>query len=356
MPAFSLARLTDADLIIRTKHAADSERQATTELIVLLAELDSRRLYLSEGCSSLFTYSTQVLRLSESSAYGRITAARTARRFPKVLDLLVTGNITLTTVSLLSGHLTDENHEALLDASRGKSKRDVERLVASLVAQPDIPSAVRRLPALRSVAQPAAGFALFEPSKPAVAAANVAPSSALELTARSSGPTRVAPVAADRYLLRVTLTGDTHRKLERARSLLRHVDPSGDIAAIIDRALTLLVSELERTRLAATKRPTREPARSAPRSQHRLAVRSRYVPATIRRAVWSRDSGQCAFVGREGRCRETSFLEFHHVTPYAVGGATSQENLQLRCRAHNQFEAMKFVDRRSSSAESTDQR
>ena len=57
------ADLSDADIIVRVKRAAECERLATAELIALLAECDARRLYLGEGCSSLFTYCTQVLRL-----------------------------------------------------------------------------------------------------------------------------------------------------------------------------------------------------------------------------------------------------------------------------------------------------
>ena len=58
--------------------------------------------------------------------------------------------------------------------------------------------------------------------------------------------------------------------------------------------------------------------------------------------MWQRDEGRCAFVGRIGRCRETAFLEFHHVAPYAAGGAGTSDNIQLRCRAHNQYEADLF--------------
>jgi hypothetical protein len=54
------------------KRLAAGERRATAVLIRSLMELDARRLYLSEGCSSLFTYCTQVLHLSESAAYNRI--------------------------------------------------------------------------------------------------------------------------------------------------------------------------------------------------------------------------------------------------------------------------------------------
>ena len=58
--------------------------------------------------------------------------------------------------------------------------------------------------------------------------------------------------------------------------------------------------------------------------------------------MWTRDGGRCAFVGNNGRCTETGFLEFHHIVPYAVGGETSIENLERRCRAHNAYEAQKY--------------
>jgi len=66
------------------------------------------------------------------------------------------------------------------------------------------------------------------------------------------------------------------------------------------------------------------------------------VPAAIKRQVWKRDAGRCAFTGASGRCTETGFLDFHHVEPFAAGGATVVENLQLRCKAHNAFEASLF--------------
>jgi len=69
---------------------------------------------------------------------------------------------------------------------------------------------------------------------------------------------------------------------------------------------------------------------------------SRHIPAEVRRTVWARDSGRCRFEGPHGRCRETGFLEFHHVVPYAAGGATTADNLELRCAAHNRHEAEQY--------------
>ena len=145
----ALTELEDAELLAAVTHAAANERSVTVQLIVLLSELDARRLYLREGCASLFTYCTQVLHLSEHAAYGRITAARAARRFPNLLTLLEEGAITLTTVGLIAPYLTLQNADSLLTIARHQSKREVEQIVAALRPQPPQPSAVRRCPLRR---------------------------------------------------------------------------------------------------------------------------------------------------------------------------------------------------------------
>ncbi len=143
-------------------------------------------------------------------------------------------------------------------------------------------------------------------------------------------PAVIKPLAPERYKVQCTVSRDTYEKLRRVQDLLRHTIPAGDLSAIFDRALTLLLAELSRTKFAATHRPQRDrPSRPG----------SRHIPAAVKRDVWTRDGGRCAFHGEQGRCAETGFLEFHHVVPYADGGETSATNLQLRCRTHNQYEA-----------------
>jgi hypothetical protein len=142
-----VSRLTDTELVAEVKRLVRCEREATANLISHLAEFDARRLYLGAGCSSLFTYCTEVLRLSEHGAYGRIEAARAGRRFPRVLRMRGEGRLTLTTVRLLASHLSDDNHAALLAAASDKSKREVEELIARHSPQPPVPCSIRRLPA-----------------------------------------------------------------------------------------------------------------------------------------------------------------------------------------------------------------
>ncbi len=340
----AVARLSNPELLARVTHLAEREREATASLIAHLAELDVRRLYLAEGCSSLFTYCTQVLHLSEHAAYGRIEAARAARRFPVVLERLAEGSVTLTAVGLLAAHLTRENHRELLDAARHTSKRQVEALVARLRPQPPVPSSVRRLPtASHTPAQPTAPADAAASSQPAGDAQGVAslrlPSPAL--TPLPARPAVVVPLAPHRYKVQFTASAETYAKLRLAQDLLRHQIPDGDLGTIVDRALTALLADLARKKFAATGRP---------RGSRGTAPGSRHIPAEVTRAVWLRDGGRCAFVGSHGRrCTERGFLEFHHVTPYAAGGESTADNIQLRCRAHNGYEAERYFGRRTPS-------
>jgi 5-methylcytosine-specific restriction endonuclease McrA len=322
----SFSLLADEQLLERVQTLAGDERRATVALIAALAELDGRRLYLREGFSSLFTYCTQVLHLSEHAAYGRIEAARAARKFPSLLERLADGDITLTSLCLLAPHLTAENYPEVLAAARHKTKREVELLMATLRPQPPVPATVRKLPAPTATPTATDGNLFGTPEEPDQGKA----AATIDVKRRAAS---VTPLAPERYKLQLTLSAETQDKLRRAQDLLRHVVPNGDLGVIVDRALTLLVRELERARFAETTRPRKATVQSA---------RSRHIPAEIRRRVWHRDGGRCALMGTEGRCTERGFLEFHHVLPYADGGESVVENLELRCRAHNAYEAARW--------------
>ena len=125
---FALASaLSDDDLLARIGVLAGKEREASVELVAHLAALDARpSLYAAQGHGSLFTYCTDVLRLSEDAACNRIYAARACGLYPEILDLLASGALSLTSVRMLRPHLTRENHEAVLARASGRSRREIE--------------------------------------------------------------------------------------------------------------------------------------------------------------------------------------------------------------------------------------
>ena len=335
------AALSDAELIQDVKRLAANERQTTAQLVAHLAEMDARRLYLGEGCSSLFTYCTQVLHLSEHAAYGRIEAARAVRKFPRLLEAVAGGALHLTAVTLIAPHLTVENVDRVIAAATYKTRREVEELVAALRPQPSVPSSVRKLPPATQAAsmpqaamvhgdQPGGGESAAPPAADVIANASAAAGAAAAV--ERTRDAAIKPLAPEHYLVKFTASRAMHEKLREAQALLRHQVPSGDVAEIFDRALTRLLADLRRARHAAAR----------PRAADRTSKTGRHVAAAVKREVWVRDGGQCAFVGTAGRCTERGFLEYHHVIPFADGGETDVSNLQLRCRAHNAFEEQRW--------------
>jgi hypothetical protein len=256
-PDFS--KLADRQLLSDVTAAAGHQSRATGTLIALLAEVDARRLYLGEGCASLFTYCTQVLHLSEHAAYGRIEAARATRKFPLILERFADRSLTLTTITPLARHLTEENHLQVLDAARHRSKREVEQLVARLAPQPDVGASVRKLPAQSTV--------------PPAPAATDAPLDVVTTSPAPVLPRRasiVAPLAPERFKVQLAIGRETYDTLRQVQDLLRHSIPNGDPALIFDRALTVLLADLEHAKIAATARP---------RAGRPPASGSRHIPA-----------------------------------------------------------------------------
>jgi hypothetical protein len=396
----SLTRLSDVELVGRLRALIVRERDAAAEIVAHLAEMETRDLHLREGYGSLYLYCRDALGLSEWEAYNRIEVARTARQFPVILEMLAEGCVSLTAVRLLSPHLTPENHRDLLASARGKRKLQVQEMVAALAPRPDVPSSVRRVagsdPQLTALTIPNVGplsLPIFgqgpgfgAPVHPDLNVVSDLPrpdSGVSVLNISAATPTRPQPAASltalspNRYKLQVTISGETLERLRLAKDMLGHAIPSGDDAAVLDRALVALLAELARKKFAdASERRTRR-AGTRPVSgggvatggavatsravatsgapAKMLAPASRRPPAAVKRAVWLRDLGRCAFVGTTGhRCNERRFVEFHHVDPYALGGEATVDGIQLRCRRHNDYEGrLYFGERRRIGCVST---
>jgi len=360
----ALTHLADADLVARVQTLVGRDRYTTAEIVAHLAELDTRDVHLRAGYRSLFAYCRDVLGFSEWEAYNRIDVARAARRFPVILGMLNAGSVHLTAVRRLAPHLTPDNHRQVLESAHGRTKAEIEEIVVSLSPRPDVPTSVRRLPGHQASTAPSTDLAQAGPREPlsdapplevqpvAVFADPLPATRSATLMSRVpsqvSSPA-VVPLSPDRYKLQLTINGETLDRLRVAKDMLGHAVPSGDDAEVIDRALRALIAELARKKFADTPTPRsggRTPAMHSDSDVVRKPA-SRHVPAAVKRAVWARDLGRCAFVGTNGhRCNATRFVEFHHVDPYALGGEATVEGIQLLCRRHNDHEGRLYFGTR----------
>ena len=356
-----LDTVPDDELLRRLSELLRHSRRVEADLVAHVGEVDARRLYAREASPSMFAYCTQVLHLSEFETYLRITVARAARLHPVLLAMLRDGSLHLSAIAKLAPHLTPENRGTLLARAAHRSKREVEELIAEIAPRPDAPTVVRKLPdrgvgfdsdaqlGLDRVEPPrlkhanATAGEVF-PGMPRVERATTEPltetpqqlpgaaSHVAPLAAARPRPARVEPLSPARYKVEFTAGAGLRDKLERLKALMRSSVPDGDLAAIIELAVTEKLERLEAKRFGRAKAPRKAPA------ERGASPSSRHVPAAVRRAVYERDGGRCRFVDDQGRrCTATSGLEFHHRHPFAHGGDHSPGNVTLECASHNRL-------------------
>ena len=119
MSAF--ATLPDHRLLAELHEFVRNDCTLEAQLLSHLGEVDKRRLYLGEACSSMFSYCVEVLHFSEASAFKRIAAARAARQFPELLEAVRRGELHVTAVRLLAPHLSCENSAELIALAKHRN-------------------------------------------------------------------------------------------------------------------------------------------------------------------------------------------------------------------------------------------
>src|SRR6185369_1909914 len=252
-PCLALQSLSSSDLLAATHALVQKSHGLEADLLVHLGEIDDRKLYLERGHPSMFAFCVVDLRFSDDVAYNRIMVARAGRRLPAVIEVARSGDVHLAGLRLLSPHLTLENHRAILAEATGKSKRDIELIVARLAPLPPVPATIRRVPespvvaALllrsRSPISPVApaGASGLAPDDTAAPGNPQAPLDTSGQPAADSGPrsavpdsrrAEVKPLSETTFRVQFTAGRSLCDKLKEAQDLLRHRLPGGDMAAI----------------------------------------------------------------------------------------------------------------------------
>ncbi len=316
MRDYDLTHLSSEDLLRNLNHDVSTDHESTALRIAQIGEADARRLYVEAGYPSMHAYCVDKFNYTDDATYKRIQIARAARQFPQLYHAIADGRLHLTGARTLAPYLTAECADELIAAASRRTARQIEALLMHRFARP--------------------GRAVFD----SVTAVLPSPAPLLTAAAAFDAPTAPAPPVPaqqvsrplEHYRLEMTIDGEMREELEYAQSLLGH--GAGEPAKILRQALKHYIALLEKRKFAATDRPRRATA------SERTNEHSRYVPAHAKRTVWERDGGRCTFVTADGvRCPARKGLEFDHIVLFARGGESTVENLRLRCRVHNQYEA-----------------
>jgi hypothetical protein len=330
MDFYVTSHLSHRALMLDLRTSRGTEARSTAVVLSRIAEVGARELYRDEGYLSMYEFLIHDLHYSEGAAYKRLYAARAAWRFPLLYLAVAEGKLHLSGVVLLAKHLTEANVAELVDAATHKTKAEIEHLIVNHFPRPDLPER------LQAIAPPAW---LAELSRGKVDATprpseSPCPGTAVELSPGkvepSAPPSRMTPLAPQRFGFQCTMDQETQDLWQDAKALLSHEIPNGEMALVLKSVLTLAVAQLKKRKYAATNRP----------GHSRGSVDPRHIPAADKREVCARDEGKCTFVGANGKRRGSRHqLEFHHDEEFSRGGASTAKNLRLLCRAHNQHMA-----------------
>jgi 5-methylcytosine-specific restriction endonuclease McrA len=290
MKELELAKqLSDQALIAKLCRCIREDHELSARLLAHLGEVDDRGLYRDQGFRSMFDYCVRSLHMSESEADLRIKAARIARRFPDALEMLARGELHMTALRLLAPVLTGSNVYLLKEACF-KSKLEVRELIAKHFPSPDVADSMRRLPQPRSMpaapepqlamlAQLRSADPLQQGADPVQQGADPlqqpsqlaspqernpvqAPGACLRATVASPHakhkPAVAAPLSEGRYKVQFTASKSLHCKLEEARDLCCDQVPYGELAAIVEQAIDLLIANKKKQRFALTSKPRKQ--------------------------------------------------------------------------------------------------
>ncbi len=370
--------LTDKELVDSIEESAQRERSVSIEILDQLAEMDRRDIHLDLGFRSLHSYCVSRLRYSESAAGRRICTARTMVKCPEIRGMIADGRLNLSTVCVLSTVLTPSNRFALLKGASGKSRREVEAIVACLkprkrVRERITPVAFEKPSEDRMIGnEPARSPSLGvsgggDSSRPPGAekspnrpANRNSTGNRPEIYLRRGGknpttrPARkaTASLRGTRFELRFSIDQDAMAMLERARKI---APGSSTLESVFGRMLREYLDRHD----PAGRQERRERRKSGQGTGNvqktgtgkragnargngfgRRKGRSRYIPAPVRDEIFVRDGFRCTFIAADGtRCDATRHLQIDHIRPFALGGKHVPENLRLLCGAHNRVEA-----------------
>src|SRR6478735_2403844 len=300
---YRLGRLGNSELLAGLSSLVRQSNELTAQVLAHLVELEERMLHLELGVSSVFSYCVEALGMSEGAAGRRVAAARVCRRFPGAFERVARGQLHLCALCALAPHLTADNASELMDACRGKTRRQVEELLALRFPRPDVREQIRRLPTRTGVsvaeqalpvAQAVESFAPLSvetsgqisaqssaisanpPSPPmGPVAAPVAQSGATAIPTSHRRARELEPLSADRFGVHFTADAELRDLIERARALASHRLPNGDLASLMKLMAASFVQQEEKRRFGIGARRRRNTSRPKLESKNETVRRTK---------------------------------------------------------------------------------
>lgn len=275
----TLAHLSNEELVAQLVACSADRRRSTKRLLVLLVEIETREVYLELAASSIWDFCRRFLLMSHGTAYRFVKVARLCVDYPFILDGIERGELHMTTLTQIAPFVHAANVDELVSETAGKKRADVDFLLGQRFGK------------------------------------------------------SVAPVS---YGPMMPWDRELQDLIDRARELMSHAIPSGDVLELTKRAYRELIATAEKKMRGKAERPRPAPTR-----------KTKGISRHATRAMFERHGEQCCYVDEKtgARCPSRAFLQRDHVVLRAHGGSDDAENLQPMCARHNVFLAKRALGR-----------
>lgn len=280
----------------RTLHM--KERRISLESMMVVVELSERKAWLTLDMS--IEKFAKHIGLTEPMYHLRSKAGKVIRDYPRALELYNSGELCMSQLALIAPRITEANQSLIFEGAAGKSKRETEIFLSRVTADGRL--------------KDREGF--------------------LEITVR--------------------FTESQVQIIDRAREVLAH---GGKVPSYVEIILKAALDLLEK----------RDPLKKAERAEKRENAKAKTrpepvqvevpeeavkcenkrepIPGKVKNEVWLRDGGSCTYIHGDGkRCGSRMMIELDHIIMVCRGGKNTVENLRLRCRYHNQYEAEQMLE------------
>ncbi len=313
-------KLSNVDLLSELRKLVSHERNVLTEVLWHLKEVEKRRLFADEGYPSLFEYAVKGLGYSESAAFRRISAMRllkslSAPEVEKVESLIQSGVLNLSKLTMAQEHFKYLKKKGEMVDSIKK-----EKILADLQ--------------LKSTRECEKYFVALAP----------------EAKSRE----RIRALTETESEIRIIVSNELLKKIEQFKNLQSHVKYDASLAEVLEMALDVAIQKKDPRKIAVfpknkkirsmLKEKTVEQLPSRSKESIKDNLNPRFIPASTRRFIWTRDQGRCTFKNKETgqMCGSTYQIQIDHIHPVSLNGDADPKNLRLLCRTHNAHQARKI--------------
>jgi 5-methylcytosine-specific restriction endonuclease McrA len=315
--------------LARERAAADAEEGRW----LLLAWRSGAHVHLGQG--SFAEYVERLLGYSPRATREKLRVAEALERLPQSARALERGALSWCAARELTRVATADTEAAWLEVARGKTTRQIEALVAG-----KRPGELPPDPAHENDLPPPRRHVLrFEVSPETFASFREAMQN-LRRSAGSALDDDALLLAMARQTLGTSSDGRSSYRItyQVCAACGRGAQVSGgELVAVTSEVLAMASCDGESIRLQPagpanenSSAAANEAEAATPHAAHVGRAR-RGVPPALRRAVLARDRQCCRVPG----CKNTHFVDVHHLRPRSEGGKNRLENLITLCSAHH---------------------